>query len=148
MRALILLWVFVSTLSQAEVFKWVDPRGNVHFGDAPPAERAWSMPTKTSRDTRKAPSGPSKEQIEEAYHIAACVRDRRAQVAAERELHQQQCEQLATHKTKLEGGGFFYQDDVPRRNAFTDDQLAAEIARVQRLLDQNCPAFAVADRSN
>jgi len=34
-----LLWLFGLTPAVAEIFKWTDDRGKVHFGDRPPSER-------------------------------------------------------------------------------------------------------------
>ena len=35
MKALLILLLLIPTLSHAEVFKWTDENGNVHFGDSP-----------------------------------------------------------------------------------------------------------------
>jgi Domain of unknown function (DUF4124) len=53
-----LLFVFVAMITAAQVYKWVDEEGEVHFGDRPPEN--------TNPEELVVPEGPSSEEIEAA----------------------------------------------------------------------------------
>ena len=108
------------------------------------------MGIKPSAEPRKAQSIDPSTQVTEALRIASLSCDRLEQLQREefeRARQLEQCEELAAHKKKLEGDGFYGHKD-PQKKAFNDDQLSREIAKVQRLLEENCPRFAIGFHSN
>jgi hypothetical protein len=58
----LLFGMSATVAAHAEIFKWVDKQGNVHFGDCPPAD---CHPQEVTVDP-----GPSQQTIEEARHRA------------------------------------------------------------------------------
>jgi|GEM_PF-3548172 len=59
----VLLLLLICSVTVAEIYKWVDESGKVHYGDAPPPEEA---------DTQSVeiPEGPSQEEVERAKQEA------------------------------------------------------------------------------
>jgi len=51
--------LFASNVTIAEIYKWVDADGRVHFTDAPPADKA----SKVQLDVRKPPATPDAGEI-------------------------------------------------------------------------------------
>lgn len=49
MRALVLLLVVFSSVASAEVYKWTDEKGRVHFGDRPFSENAETVQIKDNK---------------------------------------------------------------------------------------------------
>ena len=148
MRLFIVLLALLPGLLAAEIYKWVDENGNVHYGDKPPQQPAETLDIETPAPSSEAPPMDSKRQIEEALRIVTESRERRedlereeAAAIAERERIQQECEKLLAHKTLLKGGGFIYRQDDPGKHALSDEELAAEIAKLQRSWDENCAQF-------
>ena len=55
---LLLLLVLISAVSLAQVYRWVDEKGGIHFGDNPPEEG--------DPEERVLPEGPSEKEIAQA----------------------------------------------------------------------------------
>jgi hypothetical protein len=53
-----LMLILIGGITQAEVYKWVDESGRVHFGDTPPPE--------SDSQTVEVPEAPSREKVERA----------------------------------------------------------------------------------
>lgn len=67
MRAILLLILvpgfLLPVLANAEVYRWVDDDGNVHFGDSPPEERR-SEPVEIREPTRAVPLEGAREILQ------------------------------------------------------------------------------------
>ena len=59
---IILLFVLMTIGSQAEIYRWVDDKGQVHFGDKPGStDHEVIQPEKDENSSRTEPSGPGQE---------------------------------------------------------------------------------------
>jgi hypothetical protein len=54
----VFLLFLIGGIALAEVYKWVDESGKVHYGDSPPAE--------SGAESVALPEGPSQEEVERA----------------------------------------------------------------------------------
>ena len=145
MRVVLLMILLVPCLAVAEIYKWVDAQGNVHYGDKPPDQPAETMDIRTAPPTSTEPVIDSSTQIKEALRIVSGARARREELdreedvaIAEAERIKQDCEKLAAYRQTLEGGGFFYRDSDKDMNALSDDEIAAEVAKARRAYEEAC----------
>ncbi len=143
----LLLWccVFGGGAWGAEVYKWVDEAGRVHYGDARPADgvaetietqsappelevlRSRSRLDEILQQERVTKGQRAKQQQEVA---AAAARDQRRQARcrhARRQLHVLELERPIYHV-----------DDDGKRVYLADDQRAAELARARKAVGDAC----------
>lgn len=141
MRAVILLVAgLVMMNAHAELYRWTDESGQVHFGDQPPADQA------AQAMEEKAP--PRIGQGEEVHrihqrvremHAEAQQRDRERQAKAAKEkqaadLKRKRCKYMRKRVARYNGRVF-----NSEKNAFlTDAELASERKVMQAWLDENC----------
>ena len=143
------LLVLIAAFTLAQVFKWVDEKGNVHFGDKPPE--------KAGVEELVLPEGPSQEEIEAAEEA---LRERlesresrdKSQADVERERWSedyaeglrteerfQRCVEARYQVIVLErrGRAFKLGPDWTRHYLENADR-PAEIARLENLVDDYC----------
>jgi len=134
-------------LAHAQVFKWTDPEGKVHFGDHPPATA-----DKEEVHVRAGPTVPpaalpsEQERAEQRRRLLDYYEERRAekradkkQAQAQRKLREARClkarEQLALYRNtnsiyeELPNGERRYYSEAERQQLF---------ARYQKDIDQFC----------
>jgi len=147
MRLIIVLalWLMAIALSAAEVYKWVDDNGVVHYGDRRPDQAAETVDIKVAPPADSAPAIDPIQEVNEALRIVTDSRARREKSERERDQaiaklqhHQEQCEKLLEYRTTLVRGGFLYHEDDPNRNALSDEEIAAQIAKLNQQLQENC----------
>ncbi len=135
--------------SDADIYKWVDEEGNVHFGDTPPEHVASELIQVEASGTAPHPeSGPQlHEQMMERVERRVAARKERAaagQAEAEQRLQQQQrCSYARQQLISLQQELPVYRDEEGRfrtvsvydayegeREYLDDESRAIEIARV------------------
>ena len=149
MRPIIVLacWLLATGLSVAEVYKWVDENGVVHYGDRRPDQAAETVDIKAAPPADSVQATDRNRQVDEALRIVTDSRERREasererdEAIADRQRRQAQCQYLLEHRNKLEQGGFFYRKSDQNRNALSDEEIDAEIAELNHELQENCAA--------
>jgi hypothetical protein len=70
MRALLIALAFLATAAQAQVYRWVDTRGTVHYSDKPPAAAARA--DKLDIDARPGPAAADTTEC----HTVRCQGER------------------------------------------------------------------------
>lgn len=77
-RFLTLLVAFIAVFAGAQVYKWIDDKGQVHFGDRPPKEQ--------TAEEMELPEGPSEQETEKAREqLLNTLESRRARDESRRE---------------------------------------------------------------
>jgi hypothetical protein len=142
------LWLLASAPGYAEIYKWVDEDGVVHYGDRRPDQAAETVDIQAAPPEDSAQATDRNRQVNEALRIVTDSRERREasererdEAIADRQRHQAQCGNLLEHRNKLEGGGFFYRKSDQDRNALSDEEIVAEIAKLNHKLLENCAAL-------
>ncbi len=141
------VWLLATGLAHAEIYKWVDENGVVHYGDRRPDQAAETVDIKAAPPSDSVQATDRNRQVNEALRIVTDSRERREasereqhEAIGDRQRHQAQCQNLLEHRNKLEQGGFFYRKSDQNRNALSDDEIVAEIAKLNNELLENCAA--------
>lgn len=123
MRALLLLFTLLPSLATAEIYRWTDAQGRVHFSQRPQAasaERVEVRPQVVQRDEQTRAREQRLEQIHEARRMEQ--QQATAQASQARAEHEQQCTQLRQRLARLDEGGRFYRHAADGTVEYVSDQ--------------------------
>lgn len=138
-RLICICLLLLPALSAAEIYRWTDANGQIHFGEQPGAgaQRIEVKPQVVERDAatrereerlRKVLDALSQEQ--------AAVQQKQAQKNAKRN---EECSKLRQSLAELEQGGvFFSQDAQGERTYYSDQQVEAARSKLAAQLSSNC----------
>ena len=138
-RLICICLLLLPALSAAEIYRWTDANGQIHFGEQPGAgaQRIEVKPQVVERDAatrereerlRKVLDARSQEQ--------AAVQQKQAQKNAKRN---EECSKLRQSLAELEQGGvFFSQDAQGERTYYSDQQVEAARSKLAAKLSSNC----------
>ncbi|MBL8518348.1 MAG: DUF4124 domain-containing protein [Betaproteobacteria bacterium] len=142
-----ILLALLSLTVGAQVYRWVDKDGKVQYSDQPPppgavkseATRITSTTPTTSggaaaaANTAKAPEKP-KSNVVDATKAKSAAEE--AQAAKENEEY---CRNLRAQIKLMEDGGRVTKpNDAGEREIMSDEQMAAEAARLRKAVADNC----------
>jgi hypothetical protein len=140
--------LFVPTLAPANVCRWTDAEGRIHYSSAPPAgvacARTLRAPAPASEGATAAPSpGRTTQQLEMEFQQRRLKRaedEQRAQAERrEAEQRREECTQTRARVTWMEGGGRVTTLDRNGHRQFLDEeQHARELAALRRRASQLC----------
>lgn len=151
-RLIPILFLLAAAPAHAQVFKWVDASGNVHYSDqAPPASttgtKKLNVQSQTTSPTEqqgtKASSGKSISEKEmdfrkrrvESEEAAA----KQSKAEAEAKLREQNCAQSRGNLRSLqEGRRITKYNDAGERTQLDDNARVQEIARAQKDVETWC----------
>ena len=147
MKYFCLLWFCLSASAHAEVYKWVDANGKVHYGDRPSSTNARQMEIKSAPSTQSAPDATRKNQQDIDSWLKARGEERRvnqrreAELQREQAIERQKCTELKLELQDLQqGGGVWYDlDATGKRHYYSDKEIALEIAELKKTVKRNCP---------
>lgn len=132
----------------AEMYRWVDENGRVHYSDQPPPatvkqQKQMKQRVRPAGPTPNAEQAPSyvdkeadfrKRQVEQAEKQAA---DQKAQQAAAEK--QQNCQRARQHLATLQSGSRIARANPQGEREYLDDaQIAQEIQEAQQAIAQWC----------
>lgn len=135
-----LLWaVFLPGIATAEIYRWTDANGQVHFGEAPQAGavQVEVKPPVVQND----PAVAERQQRTERFFDA---RRQEKQQASDKAREQQAktsqtCQKLRNQYAELEQGGTFYTVDAQgARQYYSDKQIDSARSRLKAKLAQSC----------
>ena len=139
MRALLLIVMLLPTLAFAQIYRWTDADGRVHFGQRPPAgaEQVEVRPQVVERDEQTRAREARSERFFDARRQeqqAAREQANQAQVARE-----QECQGLRRQLSRLQlGGRFFRNDAAGERVYYSDSEVEAARQRLAARIGQEC----------
>ena len=139
MRALWLcVWCF-PLLVHADIYRWTDAQGKVHFSETPPpgAQRIEVKPQVVERDAA------TREREERAARFYDARRDEQAAAQAKATEQQAklnaQCAQWQQSLNNLSlGGRYFTQDSDGKRTYYSDAQIDAARRELEARLAEGC----------
>lgn len=108
----------------AEVYKWTDPQGRVHFGDRPSQRNAEKV-------TVKAGSGDGGAGVQKEATAVEQLKMQDKKYAGCKEKK----EKLTTWKA---AGKIIEQDGLGKERTYTDEEKAQLLARTQASIDKDC----------
>ena len=119
---LLIASVLLTTPLPAEVYKWVDEQGQVHFGDRPPDTAAKPLQLNTPISPPWADSLEDRRKAQQRLLEVYREERQEKQAAAQREQRQQasrneKCQQARQRYARFESAGGIYQkDDIGERS--------------------------------
>ena len=139
MRQLWLVILLLPSLALAEVYRWTDANGRVHFGETPQAGavQVEVKPQVIQRDAATAEREVRTERFfvarrEEQQQADAISRQAQAKQA-------QDCQRLRDSQAQLGQGGTFYKDDGKGgRSYYSDEEIDAARRRLSAQVAERC----------
>lgn len=139
-----LILVLLPALTAAEVYRWVDENGNVHFGDrAPPARQAEQVPIEAPPPENDPEVRKRLEEIDRLNAINKEDRQRAKEKAAKEELERKRREQqCAIARNRLErsrtAGYLYLPNDDGTRRILSDMERSGAIREMEAEIAQHC----------
>ena len=142
--------LFSYAVHTAEVFRWVDGNGKVHFSDKPQDKNATSISVKPQpkidknhvNNTNPPASSASQERLLDAYgerrrqKQEQQAKEQQAKLEAERQ--QQECDRLRNYLSRTEGNRIFNTDENGDRVFLSDAAIDSSRAQHQANIDKHC----------
>ena len=134
---------FVSSVSIAGVYKWVDEEGRTHYGEKPPVENASKLEIKdtpNADDSFKQQSIDQQKLLEIYEEERILKKEEKLKAEKEKEERKKQCQYLASELSDLKQGGvaFYDLDEKGERKYYSEAELVAYIDTKQKEYDKNC----------
>ena len=144
-RLLILLTSFLLPLvAGAELYRWVDEEGRIHFGDRKPEDSASQAQEVQVEAPKPIGQDDVKHIHERLEEVRAKERERVAKEeaeAAEQEKEKQKlCQEKVRHYNRMQRN-FVYERDDGSVYQVTRKQAEKDRAELRDWLDENCPGF-------
>lgn len=141
--ALILVGVFGP--GNAEIYKWVDEQGQVHYGDKPQAQAESISVDEGQGEPAKAPAGDSarRERQQRVLKSMQMERERkqalREQERAAAQEAAQRCAEARERLADITGAGFLYRKNAQgERVIFTDAERTQATAQAEAAVEHYC----------
>lgn len=133
-----LLAAFVGP-AQAEIYRWVDEQGRVHFGQRPQpgAEQVVVKPQVIERD---AQTRQSEENLRRIMQVRQGERDEQKAVRLEqRKRRQVECERMGKELAQFDRRMYWYEEDASGKKVEVDTRRVQERrAEIQALIRERC----------
>lgn len=128
----ILVAVMLSVTAQAEVYRWVDDNGRVHFSDkAPVGGKAQAMDLPTAKDEPGTPDLSEFERMQRQKKLVKMLEEerlakeeQRAKLAQEAEERAQYCTRFKNRLSYLDQYTHFYDEKEDGTREYMSDQEA------------------------
>jgi hypothetical protein len=140
----VLAWL-VPWIAGAEIFKWTDKEGKVHYGDAAPREgevetiQAPPPPSDSAvLQSRNRLDGLSEQTEKWEQEREAEKRDKKA-AARDEDVRKQLCRQAQGQLRHLEIRSVIYHVDEQGKKVYlTNEERAARLEQVRKAVKDNC----------
>jgi hypothetical protein len=148
MKYALFLLACLSMSAYAEVYKWVDADGKVHYGDRPNSGSAQEIKIKPAPSV----SGGSKHTIENQKAIDSWLKARgverqnskkkEAALKKEKAIQKRKCAKLKNELSDLERGGvvWYELDQAGKRRYYSEKEIASDIEDLKKIIKRNCPS--------
>lgn len=132
----------------AEIYRWTDSAGRVHFGERPPGESATRIDLPESREETEAalPDAALRRErqqrlLESFEYERARKAEREAETARRASQRATQCERLRQYWQRLNHPGPIYEADARGERRYWDEsERQAEQRRIAPIYRQQCGA--------
>ncbi len=128
--------------AHADVFRWTDKHGKVHFGDRPPdKEKAEDISAQIEQQNVDESSATTRKLLEQHDRREAALETEQRQLSSRAEGKGEQrreaCAEARRRLRILEGRVIFY-DDAGHEIKVTEKERESRAARVKQLIAQRC----------
>ncbi len=133
-------------LGFAEVYRWVDERGRVHFGDKPPSEDAEMIPVERAppRDNALNERRKKQQRLLEVYsEERAEAREIKAKERAAQQRRKANCERARAYLSGAQNARFLFEqtDDPDNPHVYSDAERQKAEAKAQADVEHWCHAL-------
>lgn len=140
------LLLFSGASIQAEVYRWVDEQGRVHYGDKKPEQDTQSLEQVQLRQARPEDDPEVVRRFEAMNRLStmrAYEREKEAEALVAKKSEQKElasrCQHLQQKMLSEQSVGVVYSyDDKGQRVNWSGDERKAYRAKLQSLFDQHC----------
>ena len=138
--AIAVLALFLAPLASAQLYKWVDKDGKVHYSDQPPPAQASKQIKVDTGVSSTAPSAVARDkELEKGRQEAADAAKKKDEAERVAKQRAEECDKARSYLKGLEGGGRFVTFDEKGNRTFLEaDQIAAEKAKAQKNVEEAC----------
>ncbi|NQD92239.1 DUF4124 domain-containing protein [Pseudomonas sp. CrR25] len=139
MRALLCL-LLLPGLAAAEIYRWVDADGQVHFGQRPAAPGAEQVEVRPQVIERDAATRERLERTERFYDARRQEQAQASTAAAERQAtRDKECSELRRRLAQIPEGRRYYRTEADgERNYYSDEQLDAARRQLHDRVSERC----------
>lgn len=134
--------------ANAEMYKWKDKKGRIHYSDTPPgsgAVRVIKARPGGGSKTMAQPADPAKTYIDQEAEFrkrrveADEAEAKKKQEVAKAEARKHECNEARGHLRALEEGGRLVKYDDKGERVFLDDKAReSDMAKTKKYLADNC----------
>lgn len=140
---LFIFLLFASIGIHAEVYKWTDADGNVHFGDKPNTDEAEKIKLQTKPADKADDYAERKRKQKKLIEVFASeAEDKKAtekKAEAEKKELKQKCAELQKDINYLaEGGRFYTEDEQGEYNFKSEKQIEERLNQLREYDDKYC----------
>ena len=134
-----LLLVFAALPATAEIYRWVDAQGHVHFG-ARPAAGAEQIQVRPQVIERDEATRQREERTRRFFDARREEQQAAGQLASDEQARRaNECRQLRNQLTNLTKGGRYFRNDANgERVYYSDDEMNAARRQLASRIDQLC----------
>jgi len=130
----------------AQIYKWVDENGRVHFGDKPQSEAAEMIKVdKTPPEDRALNEQRKKQQklLDVYSEERAEAKDMKAKAETAQQKRKANCERARKHLTDTKNARFLFEktDDPDNPHVYSNDERKKAEAKAQADADHWCNAL-------
>jgi len=139
-----LVLTLASAIASAEVYKWLDDQGNVHYGDRPPDTgsdpQSLTLPPAPTRDADRAERSLLQRRLLEAIDAERAERAQaEAEAAAAKRERLLKCERARRDLARFERANIIYtNDDSGARIYMSDDERREATDKARHWLEKHC----------
>lgn len=126
MRSWLFGLVLLPVVAQAEIYRWTDTQGRVHFGSRAQAGADANLIVVQPQIIERDQATREREaRVAEVFDARRLEQSQARENARERQAQRdQECRRLREHLARLERGGrFYYLDDEQQHRFYSDEQL-------------------------
>lgn len=139
MRHFVLCALLLPGVASAEIYRWTDANGQVHFGEAPRAG-AVQVEVKPPAVQNDAAVAERQQRTERFFDARRQEQQQASEKAREQQAKSaQECQQLRNQYAELDQGGTFYKVDAQGERQYYDEkQIDSARNRLKARLAQRC----------
>ncbi|VXC74534.1 conserved exported hypothetical protein [Pseudomonas sp. 8Z] len=139
MRRVLLIVSLLPALANAEIYRWTDAQGQVHFGQRPAsgAERVEVKPQVVERDAQTREREARSERL---YQARQSEREQAAAVAAQqRQQREGECRDLRQRLAQMPEGYRYYREGANgERIYYSDQELDTTRRQLRERIAERC----------
>lgn len=127
----------------AQIYRWTDEDGKVHFSDKPPRDREAEDISDKARSVNIDSSGEERDKLNrlfapEAPEEKQARREREAQQKAEQQEHQARCQNARQELRFFEEERFYWVDDEGNSENASEAERQEVVAHIREAIQRHC----------